>query len=183
MTPLQKIAMGLVIIVIEARFGEGWDGLPNPLGWLLVLAGVRAAHGHVPNTGSLGGLAGLALLISAVTYPPGVVDDLDPAAAWLLELPQLAFMVVLCFSLASVLGRSGRWFKPLGWVLLAVGLGAAAAGQAQEEGDEAPPEVVAVATGWEIGRIALVTMLFMASNRPETGAEPRPVRPTSQSAD
>lgn len=184
MTPLQKIAMGLVIVVVQANFGDGWDGLPNPLGWLLVLAGVRAARAHLENTTSLTVLAVLSLAVSAVTYPPHVIDDLDSTAAWLLELPQLAFMVVLCFSVATALGRRGRWFRLLAWALLAVGFGAAAAGQQETADDEDPPPgVVAVATAWELGRIALVTMLFMASSRPETGAVPRPVRPTPQSTE
>ena len=128
-------------------------------------------------------LAVLSLVVSVVTYPPGVIDDLDSSAAWLLELPQLAFMVVLCFSVATAVGRRGRWFRLLAWVLLAVGFGAAAAGQAQDTADDEDPpaEVVAVATAWELGRIALITMLFMSSSRPETGAQPRPVRPRSQS--
>ena len=40
MRPLQSIAMGLVIIALRAEFG-GYDALADPLGWLLVLLGVR----------------------------------------------------------------------------------------------------------------------------------------------
>ena len=38
MTPLQRIAMGLVIVVLDTQ--TPWDLLPDVLGWLLVLAGV-----------------------------------------------------------------------------------------------------------------------------------------------
>ena len=48
-TPLQKIAMGLVIVLVPANFPRDphpewrfYDALPDPLGWLLVLAGVWA---------------------------------------------------------------------------------------------------------------------------------------------
>ena len=40
MKPLQSVAMGLVIVVLVARYGE-YDALADPLGWLLVLWGVR----------------------------------------------------------------------------------------------------------------------------------------------
>ena len=38
MRPLQSIAMGLVIVALHAEFG-GFDALPDPLGWVLVLLG------------------------------------------------------------------------------------------------------------------------------------------------
>ena len=40
MRPLQSIAIGLVIIALRAEFG-GYDALVDPVGWLLVLLGVR----------------------------------------------------------------------------------------------------------------------------------------------
>ena len=49
MSPLQKIAMGMVIVVGTALFPahpspawEQYDALPDPLGWLLVLLGTVA---------------------------------------------------------------------------------------------------------------------------------------------
>ena len=41
MRPLQSIAIGLVIIALRAEFG-GYDALADPVGWLLVLLGVRS---------------------------------------------------------------------------------------------------------------------------------------------
>jgi hypothetical protein len=38
-TPLQKVAMGLVIVLVDAFFG-GYDAVPDPVGWAMVLAGV-----------------------------------------------------------------------------------------------------------------------------------------------
>lgn len=55
MKPLSSVAMGLVIVVLVARFG-GYDALPDPLGWLLVLWGVR----RLPDPALLLRLAALA---------------------------------------------------------------------------------------------------------------------------
>jgi hypothetical protein len=174
-TPLQKIAMGLVIVVVAAKFGAGWDGLPNPLGWLLILAGVRDARDHLPSTMSLMILGGIALVLSALTYPPTVTDGLDPAATWLLDLPQVAFEVVLCTSLAPLVGRSGQLFRWLVWLLIGVGIGPAVAIAVDD-----PAVADAVLAAWFITQLALIWLLFSVSTLPETGAKPRPVRLTSQ---
>lgn len=177
MTPLQKIAMGLLIIVLVADF-NGWDGLPNPLGWLLVLAGVRAARAHLENSTSLTILTWIALVASVLTYPPAVDENLDQAATWLLGLPQLAFEVVLCTSLAAALGRRGRWFRTLSVILIAVGLGPAVA-----IGSDSSTAADVTLAGWILSQLALIWMLFSASGHPETGAQPRAVRPTSESTE
>lgn len=177
MTPLQKIAMGLLIIVLVADF-NGWDGLPNPLGWLLVLAGVRAAAKHLENSTSLTVLTWIALAASVLTYPPAVDEELDQAATWLLGLPQLAFEVVLCTSLVAALGRRGRRFRTLSVVLIAVGLGPAVA-----IGSDSSTVADITLAGWVLSQLALIWMLFSASGHPETGAKLRPVRPSAGSAE
>ncbi|HET7734917.1 MAG TPA: hypothetical protein VFK52_03000 [Nocardioidaceae bacterium] len=177
MTPLQKIAMGLLIIVLVADF-NGWDGLPNPLGWLLVIAGVRAASSHLGNSLALTVLAWTALATSVLTYPPAVDEELDQAATWLLGLPQLGFEVVLCSSLAAVLGHRGRRFRTLSVVLVLVGLGPAIA-----IGSESSTAADVTLAGWILSQLALIWMLFSASGHPETGAKLRPVRPTAESAE
>lgn len=94
--------MGLVIIVLAAQFNGGWDGLPNPLGWVLVLFGVKALNGHV-DTSALYLLGGLALACSVVEYRPAWTRDLEPSAVWLLDLPQVGFEAVLCARLAAAI--------------------------------------------------------------------------------
>ena len=60
MTGLHKIAMGLVIVVVDAYFGE-FDAVPDVLGWILVLLGLRDLRGRV----TLGGLVALATAAAA----------------------------------------------------------------------------------------------------------------------
>jgi hypothetical protein len=51
--------MGLVIVLVDAPFG-GYDGVPDPLGWALVLAGLLGPNGLVARAGSGPVLAWLA---------------------------------------------------------------------------------------------------------------------------
>jgi len=159
--------MGLLVIIVTASFG-GWDGLPNPLGWVLVLLGVRAARSSLPSSTALAVLGLMALLISAISYPPDVTADLDPSAAWLLDLPQVAFEVVLCSAVGSVLAPKGRVFRLLMWVLVLVGVGPAIA-----IGTDDPGIADAVDGAFALSQIALVWMLFSVSGDPRTGAQPR----------
>lgn len=184
MTPLQKIAMGLVVIIVLARFGAGWDGLPDPLGWVLVLAGVWAARAHLPHTGTLLALGGIALVCAAITYPPAVADYLEPAAAWLVDLAQVAFEVVLCFGIAAVLAqprggvRLARRFRLLAWVLAMVGVLPGLA-----IGSDEPGVAAATAVTWALAQLVLVWSLFQVNRRPELGGFPRRVgrlRPGTQ---
>ena len=116
---MQRVAMGLVLVLLDASF-NGWDVLADPLGWALVLAGV------LPVTELLGGrvalTAVLAFVTSLVVYPPAVVEALDPAVAWALSLPHLAFVVVLCLALAERLADFARRFRVVAVVMVVVGL-------------------------------------------------------------
>jgi hypothetical protein len=170
-TPLQKIAMGLVIVVVQARFG-GWDALADPLGWLLVIAGVRATRGHLRHQGTAFMLALLALLVAVVTYPPSVTDGMDPAEVWLLNLPQVAFESVLAFDIAEVL-PADRWFRPLGWVLVVLGIAPAIV-----VGSDSDVLAGLTLLAWYVGQLVLLWRLFEVGRRPETGANP-PVTPTA----
>jgi len=105
-TPLQGIAMGLVIVLVDASFG-GYDGVPDPLGWLLVLWGLTRLRPVLAESRGLLVLAGLCLVVSVVTYPPQVADRLDESGGWALSLPQLAFS----FALATALGPLSGWLE------------------------------------------------------------------------
>ena len=105
MKPLQSVAMGLVIVVLVARFG-GYDALADPVGWVLVIAGVR----RLPQSRSVVTVAVLALMVSVALWFPGVSHRLagvHPALRWALDLPQLGFAVVLCRLLAELAGEAG----------------------------------------------------------------------------
>ncbi|MCX6396975.1 MAG: hypothetical protein NTV23_10855 [Propionibacteriales bacterium] len=107
MTPLQKIAMGLVIVFAPGYFeiaGQPYDVLADWLGWLLVLAGVGALSRHL-EVDLVRWLARVALVVSLVFWFPQVTDLLpdvdgpvkgvDPSVQWFISLPQAAFSLLL----------------------------------------------------------------------------------------
>jgi hypothetical protein len=121
-TPLQKIAMGLVIVLVDALFG-GYDAVPDPLGWALVIAGVIALRTQITDGAALLPVAWICLLVSVATYPPQVSDGLDESGGWALSLPQLAFCFLLCTALAPVTGWLSGRFGFLRWVFAVLAAG------------------------------------------------------------
>lgn len=94
--PLQSIAMGYVVIALYARFGS-YDLLADPLGWVLVLLGVRRLPVTI-DTRVLTVLGGLAFAVSIPIWIPEVVEALgreDPSLAWAADLPAFAFTAML----------------------------------------------------------------------------------------
>jgi hypothetical protein len=116
--PLQPVAMGLVIVVLTAR-AHSFDLLPDPLGWLLVIAGVRRVPTALPRRGLVVGLAVLAGVVSVPLWVPQVADrlyDTDPSLAWAATLPQLGFAMLFAAGLAVLAHRAGdsgaaRWLR------------------------------------------------------------------------
>jgi hypothetical protein len=136
---LRYLAMGLVIVFLRADFG-GYDALADPVGWALVLWSLWGLRGRLANTDVLLWVASLALVASLATYPPAVADRLTASGQWGVSLPQIAFCLVLCGSLATwarstvaagtqagpVAARAtsrARWLDLLRWVYVAVALG------------------------------------------------------------
>jgi hypothetical protein len=121
--------MGLVIVVLTARF-HGYDALPDPLGWLLVLAGVFALPDALAQRSTLLTLAGLAGAVSVALWFPAVTDalyDADASLGWAANLPQIGFTAVLCHALAALAAEAGdpraaRWLRVGRTVVIAVGL-------------------------------------------------------------
>ena len=99
MTPLQSIAMGLVVVLVHAPFG-GYDAVADPAGWLLVLLGLIRLRPRLAGAGGLVGVALLSLAVATATYPPQVREQLTDSGGWALSLPQLAFGYLLCTRLA-----------------------------------------------------------------------------------
>jgi hypothetical protein len=118
-TPLQKVAMGLVIVLVDAFFG-GYDAVPDPIGWALVITGLLPLRPRIESGSGLLMLAGLCLLVSLATYPPAVADLLDPSGGWALSLPQLALSYLLCTALAPISGELAGRFLVLRWVFVAL---------------------------------------------------------------
>src|SRR6478735_2782626 len=97
MTPLQRIAMGLVVVVVDTL--GGYDLLPDVLGWALVLWGVAGLPG---DRSALRYAAVVAALTSVLLYPPAVHEPLssaDPSLQWAASLPDLVFALLLARSL------------------------------------------------------------------------------------
>jgi hypothetical protein len=119
MRPLQSIAMGLVIVALRAPLVGEYDALPDPLGWVLVILGVRGLPACLPRRDTVVALAWLAAVVSVPLWFPGVSDAafaIHPSLAWALTLPQLAFAAVLCHSLAAGAvaaedPRSASWLR------------------------------------------------------------------------
>jgi hypothetical protein len=116
--PLQSVAMGLVIVALFARAG-GYDLLPDPLGWLLVLHGLHRLPRDLPLAGALRPLGIVALAVSVALWLPPVVDRLveaDESLLWAANLPQLAFVALLCLALSRQAAgaadhRSSSWLR------------------------------------------------------------------------
>jgi hypothetical protein len=123
-TPLQKIAMGLVIVLLPAYFPahahpewKVYDALPDPIGWVLVVAGVWAlARSTDLELGLVKYLAVAALVVSVPLWFPQLnhllVPKYNPGAEvsgqWFLSLPQTLFGLAL----ARQVGRAGEFRAP-----------------------------------------------------------------------
>ena len=122
MSPLQRIAMGLVIVLIPAYFPhdphpawEFYDALPDPLGWLLVISGVRGLRGHL-DVDVVSWLGWVAFAVSVPLWFPQLNhllvpehnDSIDVSFQWFLFLPQTVFSLVL----ARTIGRRAELQQP-----------------------------------------------------------------------
>ncbi len=105
MTPLQKVAMGLVIVFLSARFA-GYDALPDPIGWGLAVAGLVPLRARLPQGGSLLALAAIAGVVSVPLVVPEVNEALTPSGQWGVGIPQTVFCLLLCISLATLAERA-----------------------------------------------------------------------------
>jgi hypothetical protein len=111
MSPLQKIAMGLLIVFWTAPFsidGYAWDGLPDPIGWILVLVGVHALRRHLDVELAIR-TAWVALAASVPQWIPPVFEALLPnddavaeaSVRWFFFLPQALFCLLLARAVAQ----------------------------------------------------------------------------------
>lgn len=179
MRPFQSIAMGLLIVALNATF-QGYDALPDPLGWLLVLRGTAGLPDDLVRRGVVRALAGLALLVSVPLWFPAVAGelaDLDPAIGWALTLPQIGFLVVLADSLGRAAGDAGdtgarAWCRTLSVVFVVVGLLPVLIFGADLVDLVVPAGTVAV-----LSLVALIWKLFSWSARPWAAPRSHPQQP------
>ena len=187
MTPLQRIAIGLVVVVGSATFPahpdpswQTWDALPDPLGWALVVAGLMTLRRVDRSFTAPLLLAVLAGLVSVPLWFPQLRHHLDASGSWAASLPQAVCCVLLCREIARVGALQqpqdhylAQRFGLLGWafvvviVLPAVVLGA---GVGALRG--------ATLAFSMLVNVALVWHLFMAHRRPVLGGPgPREIGP------
>lgn len=121
--PLQAIAMGIVVLLL-GPVTITWDPLPNPLGWVLVLVGVRALPAAFPLRTPMLWLGLLAALVSVPLWVPDVlraIDDADDSLGWAANLPQFGFYLLLCLALAAAAGDARERVPETWWRSLAAG--------------------------------------------------------------
>lgn len=108
MKPLQTVAMGYVIIALFAQVGD-FDLLADPVGWLLVLGGVRLLPASIGRS-ALTYVGALALLVSVPIWVPDVATALareDESLAWAADLPAFAFTALLFHRLGRAATAGG----------------------------------------------------------------------------
>jgi hypothetical protein len=172
MRPLQSIAMGLVIVALTAPLAGGYDALPDPLGWLLVILGVRGLPPDLPRREAVLTLAWLAAAVSVPVWFPAVTDAAyatHPSLGWALSLPQLGFAALLCHSLATNAmaaedRKAGAWLR-----LEMAGVVAAAVLPVIVFGAGLASLKNTMAVGAAFLLLTLIWMLFTYSARPWAG--------------
>jgi hypothetical protein len=162
-TPLQKVAMGLVIVVVSARFG-GYDALPDPVGWALIVGGLLPLRTGLPLGGWALALAVAAGLVAVPLWLPVVADRVSASGQWGAGLPQTLCCLVLCIGLALVAGQAGDReavrFRLLRWAFVVVAAGPVLVYGGDVDALAAPLAVLAVLTN-----VAFVYYLFKVSRR------------------
>ena len=129
MRALQAIGMGLLLLALRPGEPGGPDLLPDPLGWLLVLHGVRRLPAGLSGRSPLLWLGGIALLVSVPLWWPATAAPIlsaDPALQWTLTLPQLGFLLVLARTLSRRAGGHADRSAAGWWGLVATATAVAA---------------------------------------------------------
>ncbi|HWU23340.1 MAG TPA: hypothetical protein VN088_17505 [Nocardioides sp.] len=177
MRPLGLIGYGFLFVAVKVMFGR-YDVLVDPLGWVLVLLGLRrlARAVDLPATMALTYLGILALLCSGPLWWPDTAQSLqdgDPAVLWSVGLGELLFSAVLCHALAT-LAQEARENAALIWFRICeAGL---------VIGALTPPLYFGAHLSWlqgvgnlgEILRLVVLALCFVYSGRTWAGA---PVKP------
>jgi hypothetical protein len=101
-SPLQKVGMGMVVVVLFAFFPahpspdwKHYDALADPVGWLLVIGGMVALTRHDDVFSTSRWLAILAGVVSVPMWFPQLSHRLDASGQWFASLPQIAFCLLL----------------------------------------------------------------------------------------
>lgn len=126
MKPLQAVAMGMIVILLVVQAGDV-DLLANPLGWLLVLHGVRGLPRDLELRTPLLVVTALALVVSVPLAVPAVVDALDgtdESIAWAINLPQFGSYLLLSLALTRAATAAGERGPATWWSTMVLGYAA-----------------------------------------------------------
>jgi hypothetical protein len=122
MTSLQKIAMGLVITLVDAMFA-GYDAVPDIVGWVMVVMGLIELRDRV-NVSTLIPVSVVAGLVSLIGFWPDLVEELPESSGWLLSIPQLVVSFLLCVEVSALVNESlARRLRMLRWVFVVAAVG------------------------------------------------------------
>jgi hypothetical protein len=172
--PLHAVALGLVIVAIYAKAGD-FDLLADPVGWALVLVGLKVLVDRVdlPLTGLLWTAGVLALVASAALTVPWLhewFEDADPALGWAIDVPALGFCGILCHALCTG-ARAAKEVGAAAWLQwTAIGFGVSVAAPVVVigggvEGLRGPAELV---TG--LSQLSLFVLCLVYAGRTWAGA-------------
>jgi hypothetical protein len=164
--PLQAVAMGLVVVLLNAPV-NGYDLLPDPGGWVLVLIGLSWLA--VPQRRTLRTLATVSLVVSVVVWIPSARAELnlaDKSLAWAASIPEILTILVLVHALAGAAGSAGdrsarSWLLTMRLLMLVVLLLPPVA-----LGGGVHALVVSTAVVSNLSLVLLVVLLFRYSGRP-----------------
>jgi hypothetical protein len=174
--PLKTLAIGLLVVVVDFKV-NGYDLVPDPIGWAVFLSGLAGLPSSTRWRGWVTMLAALCLLGSIVAWFPQIrvevsVGGVGPdglAVGLLATAVMTGVTAVLCASLSDLAGRAGDasaaakfrtacWLDvlttvllPLAWLLGDVGI------------------VALVVAGLAVV-IYIVVLLFTHAARPWAGA-------------
>ena len=169
--------MGLVIVALTARIG-GYDALPDPLGWLLVVNGLRGLPDDYRQRSTMVRLALLVLAVSVLLWVPATgtwLDDHDASLRWAVNLPQALVLAWFAHTLAGRAAatdpRAGHWLRTTATLVAATAVAPVLVFGGGVEALEAPSYVLAAGA-----LLLLIWLLFAYSARawatPEPGHKP-----------
>ncbi len=159
--------MGLVIVVITARLG-GYDVLPDPLGWLLVVNGLRGLPAAYRQRSTVVRLGVLVLAVSVVLWVPstgGWLDDHDASLRWAANLPQALVLAWFARTLAGHAAATdpgaGRWLRTTATLIAVTAIAPVLVFGGGIRALEVPSYVLAA-----LALLTLIWLLFGYSGRP-----------------
>lgn len=157
MGALQTVAMGLVVVFLDAGSG-GLDWVADPVGWILVLLGLSPLKEHLAGHQGLTVTAWICFVVSVLIWPPSSVAHLDESLGWLFSVPTIAFCFLLADAVMDVTSGGLRsWLSLLRGLFVLVGVLPVLLYGAGWERLEVPAAVLAV-----VANVALVLALWQA---------------------